>query len=176
MVKELTLLQNVLCALRNPDNVLRSIVLVDFTDLLVGVFDMELLFQLFRFPSDRVLRTFHGFHPVLFITLQHEIIMPAFQVKREHYAFKLHIHTRFLGHIQVVRPILCNSENNVPIVFPGNAPSLLAKVLQAACHAVFLQGIAHSHDILNLFGHGKMLAINGQSRLFPCCRPLYALE
>ena len=138
MVKELTLLQNVLCTLRHPDNVLRSIVLVDFTDLLVDVFDMELLFQPFRFPSDRVLRAFHGFHPVLFITLQHEIIMPAFQVKREHYAFKLHIHTSFLGHVQVVRPILCNSKCDMAVVATRDSSCLLAEIFQASRHSAFL--------------------------------------
>ena len=138
MVKELALLQNVLCALWHPDNVLRSIVLVDFADLLVDVFDMELLFQLFRFLFDRAFCTFHGFHPVPLIALQHKIIMPALQVEREHHAFKLHIHPHFFGHVKVVRPVLRNSKCDMAVVATRDSSCLLAEIFQASRHSAFL--------------------------------------
>ena len=126
MVKKPAFFQNGLCPIRHPNDVFRSIVLVDFADFLVDVLDVELIFQLLGFLFDAACGTSQGVLSALLVSLQNQIIMAALEIQRETNLFEIQVHFHLSGHIEVVQPVRCNLKSNLAVVASGDSPCLLA--------------------------------------------------
>ena len=144
MVKKPAFFQNGLCPIRHPNDVFRSIVLVDFTDFLVDVLDMELILQLLGFLFDAACGTSQGVLSALLVSLQNQIIMAALEIQRETNLFEIQVHFHLSGHIEIVQPVRCNLKSNLAVVASGDSPCLLAEIFQAPCHSTFPQCLGHS--------------------------------
>ena len=80
MVEKLAFPQDVLCAFRNPDDVLGPVVLIDFADLLVDVPNVELVLQLLRIILDLRFSVSQGFDSRQLLAFRHKFIVPPLQV------------------------------------------------------------------------------------------------
>ena len=144
VVKKSAFFQNGLCSIRYPNDVFRSIVLVDFADFLVDVLDMELIFQFLGILFDAACSTSQRILSAPLIALQNQIIMAAFKIQRETNLFKIQVHLHLSGHIEIVQPVRCNLKSNLAVVASGGSPCLLTEIFQAPRHSAFLQCLGHS--------------------------------
>ena len=144
MVKESAFFQNGLRPIRHPNDVFRSIVLVDFADFLVDVLDMELILQFLGFLFDAACGTSQRILSTPLIVLQGQIVMATLEIQRETNLFKIQVHLHLPGHIEIVQPVRCDLKSNLAVVASGDSPCLLAEIFQAPRHSAFLQCLGHS--------------------------------
>ena len=126
VVKKPAFFQNGLCPIRHPNDVFRSIVLVDFANFLVDVLDVELIFQLLGFLFDAACGTSQGVLSTLLISLQNQIIVATLEIQRKTNLFKIQVHLHLPGHIDIIQPVRCNLKSNLTVVASGDSPCLLA--------------------------------------------------